>query len=78
VGKKWKWSGGPAEDAAGDEFETCLFARATPVFAAEQVDGYTLPAPDTLAATVIEPIDAAEAFINATGATIEHGGSRAF
>lgn len=66
-----------AEDAAGDESETRLFARATPVFAAEQVDGYTLPAPDT-PATVIEPLDAAEAFINATGATIEHGGSRAF
>jgi antirestriction protein ArdC len=54
-----------------------LFARATPVFAAEQVDGWTAPVIDT-PATVVTPIERAEAFVAATGATIIHGGDRAF
>jgi antirestriction protein ArdC len=60
-----------------NEAETRLFARATPVFAAEQVDGYQAPTLDA-PATIIEPITQAEAFVAATGATIAHGGSRAF
>lgn len=64
-----------AEDS--DEAETRLFARATPVFAAEQVDGYQAPILDA-PATVIQPIAQAEAFVAATGATIAHGGGRAF
>ena len=55
-----------------------LFARATPVFAAEQVDGYQASVSAALAATVITPIEQAEAFVAATGASIHHGGSRAF
>jgi antirestriction protein ArdC len=60
-----------------DEAETRLFARATPVFAAEQVDGFAPPVIET-PATVIPPIEQAEAFVAKTGASITHGGSRAF
>jgi antirestriction protein ArdC len=61
-----------------DDTATRLFARATPVFAAEQVDGYAAPALPEPPANPIEPIEHAEAFIVATGAIIHHGGSRAF
>ena len=64
-------------DEESDEAETRLFARATPVFAAEQVDGFAAPVIET-PATVIPPIEQAEAFVAATGASITHGGSRAF
>jgi antirestriction protein ArdC len=68
-----------ADPEAGDaETATRLFARATPVFAAEQVDGYQVPVVDPLPVTVITPIEQAEAFVAATGASITHGGSRAF
>ncbi len=60
-----------------DEAETRLFARATPVFAAEQVDGYEAPASEG-PTTVFSPIEAAEAFVAKTGAIVHHGGSRAF
>ena len=68
-----------AEPETGDaETATRLFARATPVFAAEQVDGYQVPVIDAPPATVITPIEQAEAFVAATGASIHHGGGRAF
>jgi antirestriction protein ArdC len=67
-----------SEPTDSDESSTRLFARATPVFAAEQVDGYQAPVIDPLPATVISPIEHAETFVAATGAVIEHGGSRAF
>jgi antirestriction protein ArdC len=57
---------------------TRLFARATPVFAAEQVDGYQPPVIDAPPATIITPIEQAEALVRATGASIHHGGGRAF
>jgi antirestriction protein ArdC len=57
--------------------DTRLFARATPVFAAEQVEGFTAPVIET-PATVIPPIEAAEAFVANSGASVNHGGSRAF
>jgi antirestriction protein ArdC len=60
-----------------DDTDTRLFARATPVFAAEQVDGWIAPTVDA-PATVITPIEQAEAFVAATGASITHGGSRAY
>jgi antirestriction protein ArdC len=65
------------EDGDCEGVDTRLFARATPVFAAEQVDGWTPPTIDA-PATVITPIEQAEAFVTATGATITHGGNRAF
>ena len=66
------------DEDSDEETATRLFARATPVFAAEQVEGYASPAlPETPAATVT-PIERAEAFVAATGAIIHHGGTRAF
>jgi antirestriction protein ArdC len=65
------------EDGDSEGVDTRLFARATPVFAAEQVDGWTPPTIDA-PETVITPIEQAEAFVTATGAAITHGGSRAF
>jgi antirestriction protein ArdC len=65
------------DDEESDEAVTRLFARATPVFAAEQVDGFTAPIIET-PATVISPIEQAEAFVVKTNASITHGGSRAF
>jgi antirestriction protein ArdC len=65
---------------AGDgnaETETRLCARATPVFAAEQVDGYS-PPEDKEPRTPFQSIQEAEALVAATGATIVNGGSRAF
>ncbi len=56
---------------------TRLFARATPVFAAEQVNGFMSATVET-PVTVIPPIEQAEAFVAATGATIHHGGGRAY
>lgn len=60
-----------------DETGARMFARATPVFAAEQVNGYT-PSAIEEPGTIIAPISQAEAFIAATGARIQHGGNRAF
>jgi antirestriction protein ArdC len=60
------------------ETATRLFARATPVFAAEQVDGYQAPASGAPLITAVTPIEQAEAFVAATGAAIHHGGGRAF
>lgn len=52
-------------------------ARASYVFNASQVDGYTLPdAPEPLGP--IERLDVVDRFITASGARIEHGGDRAF
>ncbi|WMS45327.1 zincin-like metallopeptidase domain-containing protein (plasmid) [Acuticoccus sp. MNP-M23] len=59
------------------ETETVLFARASRVFNAAQVEGFTVedeaPTEDR-----IEPVDAAEAFTAATGAMVNIGGERAF
>jgi antirestriction protein ArdC len=67
----------PAETGEA-ETETRLFARATPVFAAEQVDGYKPPVIDAPPVVTMAPIEQAEAFVAATGAQIDHGGTRAF
>src|SRR5262249_14009974 len=50
--------------------------RAYNVFNADQVDGYNLPSIPLLSET--ERIGQAEAFFAATGATIRHGGNRAY
>ena len=67
-----------AADTSESETETRLFARATPVFAAEQVDGYQAPVIDALPVSTMTPIEQAEAFVAATAAQINHGGTRAF
>ena len=66
----------PAEQDASAESETRLFARATPVFAAEQVDGYELPTITN--SNPVESIATADVFVTAIGASIAHGGSRAY
>ncbi|QLF72069.1 DUF1738 domain-containing protein (plasmid) [Peteryoungia desertarenae] len=54
-----------------------LMARASYVFNADQVDGYDAPAiPEPKDA--VQVIEAADRFISATGATVCHGGTRAF
>jgi antirestriction protein ArdC len=60
-----------------DEAEIRFFARATPVFAAEQVDGFEAPVSET-PVTVVSPIEQAETFVARIGATVHHGGNRAF
>lgn len=66
----------PAPDNADDDSKRRV-ARASYVFNASQVDGFTLPeAPQPLGP--VERIDAADRFIRATGARVEHGGDRAF
>ena len=46
------------------------------MFAAEQVDGYDLPA--IANPNPMESIEAADAFVIATGAFVAHGGTRAY
>lgn len=63
---------------AGDiESDTVLFARASWVFNADQVDGYepdaALPAIDA-----VQRIKQVEQFVRATGADVRHGGTRAY
>ncbi len=66
------------EDDPADT-EKVLFARASRVFNVSQVDGFALPAGDeTPPEDRIRPVDAAEAFVAATGAAITIGGDRAF
>jgi antirestriction protein ArdC len=66
----------PNPEVADDDGKRRV-ARASWVFNASQVDGYTLPdAPKPLGP--IERILEADRFFAATGARIEHGGERAF
>jgi antirestriction protein ArdC len=68
-----------ADPETGDaDMATRLFARATPVFAAEQVNGFMPARVEAPPVTVIPPIEQAEAFVAATGASIHHGGGRAY
>ncbi len=64
------------DEATGDmNPETRLFARASRVFNAAQVDGFELSVPE-----VRDPAQLladAEAFVEGTGAVVEHGGSSA-
>ena len=66
----------PNPDDADDDGKRRV-ARASYVFNASQVDGFTLPdAPLPLGP--VERIEVADRFIRNTGARIEHGGERAF
>jgi antirestriction protein ArdC len=67
------------EDADEDARTTRLFARATPVFNAGQVDGWNDPLP--VAAPMVassETLPTVETFVGATGADVRHGGDRAY
>lgn len=67
----------PTSDTSPDgNYVPRIVARASFVFAAEQVDGYEIPRPET-----VDPVTAfeqADTFIAKTGAKIIHGGERAF
>jgi antirestriction protein ArdC len=63
-------------DGEQAEQRSRFFAKATPVFAAEQVDGYQPELPP--AHDPVTAIADAEQFVTATGATIQHEGHRAF
>lgn len=54
------------------------FARAFPVFNADQVEGYQPLLIDPLASSTITPVEEAERFIAATGAVFIEGGNRAY
>ncbi len=61
-----------------DERETRLIARATPVFAAEQVDGYEMDQALPKLATEFKGSKIIEAFIGRTRAMIIYGGNHAY
>jgi antirestriction protein ArdC len=66
-----------AEGGSTDQSSrTRLIARASAVFAAEQVDGYEPPAAKPV--DLVQAIGHAEDFVAATRATIHHEGHRAF
>jgi antirestriction protein ArdC len=64
--------------AEGQDDRTVPMARATPVFTAEQVDGYEAPAVTRLPTGGAEAIAAADLFVAKTGAEVVTAGSRAF
>lgn len=61
-----------------DERETRLIARATPVFAAEQVDGYELDRALPKTATEFKGSKIIDAFVGGTRAMIFYGGNHAY
>ncbi|MCK1513061.1 DUF1738 domain-containing protein [Bradyrhizobium sp. 190] len=62
-----------AEEGAETDSARRLFARATPVFNADQVEGFGEAATEV----AVEGLDSVDTFIAGTGATIVHGGGRA-
>lgn len=60
-------------DDSENEPNRRLFARATPVFNADQVEGFGEATPEA----PVEGLESIDTFIARTGATIIHGGSRA-
>lgn len=65
------------DDEAPDRAGRRILARASHVFNVAQVDGYAILQPDP-SAMPIDPVEAADRFIRATGAVIEEGGEDAF
>ena len=67
-----------AENETSGETETQsrLFARASAVFNADQVDGYDIALPEPV--DPVQAIEDAERFVGGTGADIRHGGAQAF
>lgn len=74
----WKEFEGEVENKETGERKPkkTLFARASWVFNADQVDGWTPPAAPER--NLVQVLDQAEAFTVATGADVRHGGERAF
>ena len=74
----WKEFEGEVEnkETGKRERKKTLFARASSVFNADQVDGWTPPAAPER--NLVQALDQAEAFTAATGADVRHGGERAY
>jgi antirestriction protein ArdC len=74
----WKELEGEVEnkEMGKREPKKTLFARASSVFNADQVDGWTPPAAPER--NLVQALDQAEAFTAATGADVRHGGERAY
>src|SRR5258708_21127904 len=75
----WKFANESTKADNGDESHSgsrLLFARGYPVFNAAQVDGYTPKA--ELEIPMPERIECADAFFQSIGATVRHGGNRAY
>ena len=66
-----------AEESGETERKTLLFARASYVFNADQVDGWCAVKPLVIP-NPAKVLEHAEAFVAATGALIQHGGDRAY
>jgi antirestriction protein ArdC len=67
---------GEDEETGERERQKTLFARASWVFNADQVEGWTPPAAPER--NLVQALDHAETFTVATGADIRHGGERAY
>lgn len=63
------------DPSAEDDDRPRLFARASRVFNAAQVEGWQPPEPDR--PSLVTPIEQVEAFVAATNAVIRHGGEMA-
>ena len=76
----WKFANNAVETEDGDESpktgSRLLFTRGYSVFNAAQVDGYTPKADPDM--PIPERIERAEAFFQAIGANVRHGGNRAY
>jgi antirestriction protein ArdC len=76
----WKFANNAAESEDGDESpksgSRLLFTRGYSVFNAAQVDGYTPKADPDM--PMPERIERADAFFQAIGANVQHGGNRAY
>lgn len=62
----------------GEKIKKRLLARATPIFAAEQVDGYEIERIATDATSEFKSSEEIDAFISNTDARIYHGGNLAY
>jgi antirestriction protein ArdC len=77
----WKFATDANESQDGDEHAAAagsrlLFVRPFAVFNSSQVDGYSAKA--QLAVPILDRIDAADTFFQGIGATVRHGGNRAY
>ena len=75
--KEFQGDDTPDADDDGENGRKRFVAKASYVFNADQVDDYTLPAVPA-SANPAEAIAHADTYIQATGATIRHGGERAY
>ena len=72
------WKAFSEENEDGEEVKSGMFAKGYAVFNVAQVDGYTIPAADTLPTAEHKRIENAETYFRNTRAIIRHGGDSAF